>query len=424
MSPPRVWYAGGMKLRRIGLHGAFLGLALVASGCGSDAAPAIDAQSAADAEAGGGGEDGGPGGAADAAAGACPIEPGSAPQKQAIFVDQYPDEDLTIEDAMVELIGSAMPGSTIRVAVFTWTRSEISDALVEAYERGVDVRAIADQSNLIDDGGELVPRPAVRVARDGLGADRMILCNEDTAPDGLACIGTGIQHNKLLLFSELCDGSRDVVVQSSANFTNPQLRAHNNSVIIRDDAALFAAYEAYWDDLAAQQTDLDYYRSARGDFGTEVFFFPRSEGGADPEAPTDTVAQLFGNIDCAGDGAIRVAMAYWTGPRAYLVDALRAKHDQGCDVRIIVDDEASSQFLQNHLTDTMPASTFLIRPGVHHKYFLADATYLGAPRRIVWTGSHNFTGPALRTNDEALLQIEDEGVFDAFWANWELMWDR
>jgi phosphatidylserine/phosphatidylglycerophosphate/cardiolipin synthase-like enzyme len=353
--------------------------------------------------------------------------PANEPQKKAIFVDQYPDEDFTIEDAMVELIGAAVPGSRIRVAVFTWTRDAIAEALVEAHARGVDVRTIADQSNLVEEpagSNEYVPRPAVRIAREGLGDDRVLLCNESSPPNGLACIGTGIHHNKFLLFSELCDGSRDVVVQSSANFTNPQLRAHNNSVIIRDDAALFAAYEAYWDELHAQKTDLEYYVSARGDTGTEAFFFPRGEGGGDPAPATDTAAQLFGNIDCTESSRVRVAMAYWTGPRAYLVDALRAKHDQGCDVRIIVDDVASSAFLQDHLQSTMPAGTFLITPGVHHKYFLADTTYLGAARKIVWTGSHNFTGPALRTNDEVLLQIEDDAIFEAFEEDWNAIWER
>jgi phosphatidylserine/phosphatidylglycerophosphate/cardiolipin synthase-like enzyme len=393
------------------------------TGCGGAGEGAADAQAANDATSGPEHDAAAPGD--DAVAGSCAL-PAGEPQKKAIFVDQYPDEDLTIEDAMVELIDAAMPGSKIRIAVFTWTRAPISEALVQAHERGVDVRAIADQSNLVEDpegSGDYRLTRAVRVAREGLGDERMVLCNESTPPNGLACIGTGINHNKFLLFSELCDGSRDVVVQSSANFTNPQLRAHNNSVIIRDDAGLFAAYEAYWDDLHAQQTNLEYYVSARGDTGTEAFFFPRGEGGSDPAPETDTAAQLLGNIDCTAGSRVRVAMAFWTGPRAYLVDALRAKHDQGCDVRIIVDEDASSTFLQNHLQSTMPAGTFVITPGVHHKYFLADATYLGAPRQIVWTGSHNFTGPALRTNDEALLQLEDEAIFEAFEANWNAIWE-
>ena len=58
-------------------------------------------------------------------------------------------------------------------------------------------------------------------------------------------------HHKTFLFSELSDGSRNVVLQGSHNLTTTQLTMHNNAVIIRGDAALFAAYERTWRDLFA-----------------------------------------------------------------------------------------------------------------------------------------------------------------------------
>jgi phosphatidylserine/phosphatidylglycerophosphate/cardiolipin synthase-like enzyme len=58
--------------------------------------------------------------------------------------------------------------------------------------------------------------------------------------------------------------------------------------------------------------------------------------------------------------------------------------------------------------------------GLHSKYLLIDARYAGstAARRLVFTGSHNYTGPALTSNDETLLRIEDPAVFAAFLADW------
>jgi phosphatidylserine/phosphatidylglycerophosphate/cardiolipin synthase-like enzyme len=58
--------------------------------------------------------------------------------------------------------------------------------------------------------------------------------------------------------------------------------------------------------------------------------------------------------------------------------------------------------------------------GLHSKYLLIDAKYAGstAARRLVFTGSHNYTGPALTSNDETLLRIEDPAVFAAFLVDW------
>jgi len=56
---------------------------------------------------------------------------------------------------------------------------------------------------------------------------------------------------------------------------------------------------------------------------------------------------------------------------------------------------------------------------VHSKYLLIDGMYNGAPdRKIVWTGSHNYSDNALRDNDETLLKVDDATVFDAFLENW------
>lgn len=60
---------------------------------------------------------------------------------------------------------------------------------------------------------------------------------------------------------------------------------------------------------------------------------------------------------------------------------------------------------------------------IHSKYLLIDSTYdtVGkgfVRRRLVYTGSHNYTGGALRDNDETLLRIDNAQVFTAFLTNW------
>ena len=58
---------------------------------------------------------------------------------------------------------------------------------------------------------------------------------------------------------------------------------------------------------------------------------------------------------------------------------------------------------------------------VHSKYLLIDSEYqdgsTAKARKLVWTGSHNYTEPALRFNDETLLRVDDADVFEAYQKN-------
>jgi phosphatidylserine/phosphatidylglycerophosphate/cardiolipin synthase-like enzyme len=56
---------------------------------------------------------------------------------------------------------------------------------------------------------------------------------------------------------------------------------------------------------------------------------------------------------------------------------------------------------------------------VHSKNMMIDGMYDGSHQRLVWTGSHNWSGPALRNNDEALLKIKDQALYDTFVQNFD-----
>lgn len=315
--------------------------------------------------------------------------------------------DTTVEDRIIRLIDSALPGSRIRVAIYTFTRSGPADALVRAAARGVDVRVVLD-GDADGIGSE------VTTLRTGLGAANVHLCD---AP-GSACVGSGIMHHKTFLFSALADGSTNVVAQASHNLTTTQLTMHNNAVIIRGDAALFATYERTWNDLWADVEIPDYYRVDDGDLATRVYFFPRPTGG-------DTSVSILGNISCDGTARIRVAMAFFTDARRDVATALAARAREGCDVRVVAGDAEIP--LGSAVASTLTAAGVEIvrypdRSGwsLHSKYMLIDALYAGstAHRRLVFTGSHNWTGPALTINDETQLRVEDDAVFGAYLDDW------
>lgn len=316
--------------------------------------------------------------------------------------------DTTIEDRIIALVDAAVPGSRIRVAMYTFTRATASAALVRAHDRGVDVRIVLD-------GGADGAGSEVGALRTGLGAANVHLCD---AP-GTSCIGTGIMHDKFFLFSELSDGSRDVVVQASHNLTNAQLSMHNNAVIIRGDDLLFGAYEHTWNDLFSDVENASYYRIDDGALATRVYFFPRGSGG-------DTSVSILDNVTCDGTARVRVAMAFFTDARSAVADALARLARAGCDVRVVAGD--ASIPVGTTVASTLTAAgvqltRYPTRSGwdLHSKYVVIDALYAGSTthRRLVFTGSHNWTGPSLTDNDEAQLRVEDDGVFDAYLSDWE-----
>jgi phosphatidylserine/phosphatidylglycerophosphate/cardiolipin synthase-like enzyme len=401
-------------------------LVLTSIGCGGSTeeqpAGASGASSAASgpgtvaASSGAGGEGAGAGGAAGSGgAGGESGEAGSGgqnvtppPPREAVFnTPQNGAADLAIEAKITELVNLAVPGSTVRVALFHWTRLPMVEPFVAAAARGVDVRIVLDRDNR-DQNGE--HNAAVKALEAGLPAGSVTLCRD--AQNTGACIGTNINHNKFFLFSELADGSKNVVGQSSQNFTTTQTHLWNNLVIIRNDAGLYAGYLKYWGDLKAQTQNANYYTVVDGEGGTRAYFFPRASG--------DTVEGVLDNVDCPG-ADLRLAMAIFTTGRTNVANKLVALKQAGCGVEAVLGEGAAAEIISTLKAGGVKVTEFLAPTGesVHSKYLLIEGSYNGQPgRKLVWTGSHNYSDNALRDNDEALLKVDDATVYDAYKANW------
>ena len=60
---------------------------------------------------------------------------------------------------------------------------------------------------------------------------------------------------------------------------------------------------------------------------------------------------------------------------------------------------------------------------IHHKYFTYEGCYNNSSvwKKIVWTGSENWTYNAYVLNDEILIKCEDDSAFDRYVSNHKLM---
>jgi HKD family nuclease len=344
-----------------------------------------------------------------------PPPPPPPPPPIQVFLNQPGDGPVeTIQTEILRLIGLASAGAELRISMYEWGQEVYVTALQAAIGRGVDVRIVLDGEN---DHVE----PGIRAAlATALGNDRITDC-----PRG-ACIGTGINHNKFLLFSRLDDGSENVVVQGSHNFKASQNRRFNHLVVVRGDATLYREYRTYWTDLRAGQQNLDYYRSFTGDSGVKGYFFPRAEG--------DLILSVLDNVHCDPGAEIHVAMAFFKNDRVPVARKLRALHDAGCSVRAVFgnypeadpDQHSPGADILATLRGLDVRTYDLGEITVHSKYLLIRARYGegDAIETLVFAGSHNYTEAALRRNDEALMRLEDPASYQAFLGDWNLMRSR
>ena len=332
--------------------------------------------------------------------------------------------DDALEDALIALVDSVPPGAELRGAFYSWSRQRVARAFVRAHERGVDVRLVVDGGNVTASGREY---RAITRLRDGLG-ERLTLCGaaegtdrdaeaDEDSSGGTSCIGNGIQHNKFVLVSGLEDGRGPVIWQTSTNPTNPQRRAFNDATLLVGDVALHAALLHYWQALQHQDTDPARRASAAGDARTRAHFFPQAEG--------DTIVDILDRVRCTDGGQIHLAMARFTWPRRAVARKLAELRAEGCTVAAILREAYSGGRLRTILAEGGVDLWVFPRGadhGVHSKYLLIDAPMDGGlPAPLVVTGSHNYTGPALRRHDELVLEIADAGLHATYLENWQML---
>jgi hypothetical protein len=344
-----------------------------------------------------------------------------------VFANPGPagENDPTIERYIIEQIDATPAGAKIAFAARDWTRQAVAAAVRNAFDRGVDVIGVIDGSER--------DRPFLKAMVDALGG-RVIFCGTPSFEFN-SCISNvsrpGLMHNKFWTFSELSDGSKNVVIQTSQNFTTPQLRQFQDLVRIDGDVALYDGYRRYVEDMKAQNRSDHYYLVTSGDDDRNTMYpFPRRQ----PDVWTDdTIVDRLNEVDCSeggapsGEGLIRVAQAFFRRERMAIAQKLIALRNEGCFVQVINsngDADVVAELL-NAGIEVSPLFHGAIGAETHTKYWFVDAksTVTEVRTRIVYAGSANWRADQHQT-DDMLLRVVDDGVYAAYESHWLGMRDR
>jgi hypothetical protein len=371
-------------------------------------------------------------------------------------------EQRAIVNRVISLIDGAAAGSRIRVALFYADDPAIPTALVAARNRGVSVQAIFD-SRMADSGASAAIKAVWSQLVTGLGTDRSASSWVMTCPAGRGCVGTlqlasvkAINHNKFFLFSTT-SGTANVVVQSSANLHNGRdgTKGYNNALILTGHNAIFSAYEGYFADMAATRANNNYYDTGRppvteGD--AKIHFYPRATSASNQyrDPSEDTMYTVLDHIACFGNTTVGTADNHRTiirvnqhiFSRPYLAAKLVELDAAGCYVEVVQnyapDGDPNKVSLAEESLKSLLARTSSAYNGVvvryycdsdpvwtHSKYLMVEGKYYGVPdRRIVWTGSANWSTNSLRQSDETVLQLEDAAVFAQYLADFRAARDN
>jgi len=150
------------------------------------------------------------------------------------------------------------------------------------------------------------------------------------------------------------------------------------------------------------------------------------------------MVSVLDHVDCFGNTTVGTSDNHRTIirvnqhilSRVYLAQKLVALDAAGCYVEVVANYDPSNDSSVTALTNLLAATSnayngVLVRyycnadsVWTHSKYVMIEGKYYGGPdRKILWTGSANWSTNSLRQSDETVLQMEDAAVFAAYLAD-------
>ena len=279
------------------------------------------------------------------------------------------DSPNSLEKRLVHRLGAAQ--ARVDAALYDLDAVPVADALIEAYNRGVQVRIVTEADNIDDSEIERLQEVGIPVVDDG--------------------DNQGLMHHKFIVIDE------QYVWTGSYNTTYNGAHKNSNNVILINSAQLAYNFTQEFRELflAAQVGKpsgafVAYPKITLGD-GTEIFTY------FSPEA--DTISPLVREIQSAEQSIHFMAFAF---THDTLGSAMRDRFKSGIDVRGVFEErQADNEYSEYKAmkADGLPVIIDKSSGTMHHKVIVVDG-------ETVITGSYNFSKNAEKRNNENLLIIK------------------
>jgi len=288
--------------------------------------------------------------------------------------------------------------NTLDICVYNASSVFLANAINDAYNRGVQVRYIAD-----DDAQNLM--------LPNLDPNIPVVIR-DPSP-------AGIMHNKFIIV-DANSVNNSWVMGGSTNWTDPSnlLNDYNNIIFIQDQAiakAYTLEFEEMWGGVfGTHKLDNTPHKFNLNGVNVEVYFSPSDR----------TTSKILDLIKTANQ-SVEFGLLSFT--RDDLGDAIIDQDIQfGVTVRGIIESKNSSNGGEY---DNLVAANVNVRSheGVthqfHHKYLIVDAN-LTTSNPAVLTGSHNWSNNAENNSDENTIIIYDHTISNIYLQEFEERWSE
>lgn len=329
--------------------------------------------------------------------------PKYSPELGAVFANPLNGHGRDILSQVYRSIKGSPKGAEIRLVVWNFDDPAITNALIDAKDRGVQVQVVVAQS--------VANRNFFRL-RDYLGRNPgdksfAIRCHQ-------ACRSNRfVMHAKIFLFSHV-GKRRNISMFGSTNLTKAAGNRQWNDQTTTSNKGLYDFFVQTFKEYAADTpvaTPNDTYDNGR----YRVVLFPVPEN--------NPIAEALAKVGCRNDAGrrtvVRIAIAGWFDEFGIrIAQQVRRLWDNGCDLRIVTTlaGRKINRILKRRSgRGPVPIRQVTIdnnRDGIperylHMKSIAVDGKFDGAQRRqMLFTGSPNWSGEA-RASDEVWVEIRD-----------------
>ncbi|MBN2047299.1 MAG: hypothetical protein JW750_05615 [Anaerolineaceae bacterium] len=300
-----------------------------------------------------------------------------------------PDQAITL--ALVDKLSSSR--ESIHIAAFEFNLEPAAQALIDAEARGVEVVFITDDEYGIEEDQFAFP--------DAPYFDRL----RENGVEVLDDARSGLMHNKFIIIDQ------QAVWTGSTNLTVNGVCRNNNNAVWIEDAGLAAVYEREFAEMRAGEfgprspSTIAEQRVNVNENTVDVFF----------AAEDEVLDHLTPIVSQAAEEIVFMAFSFTADE---LGGAMLERAADGVNVRGIFE-QRGSETEYSYFQRMFDAGLDVRQDGnpgaMHHKVIIID-------RRLVITGSFNFSSNANDVNDENLVIIDDGVLAEEYLREFERRW--
>ena len=320
----------------------------------------------------------------------------SSVDNEAIYTTQ-------IDDSVASWIDKAM--ISLDIAMYNLNRPVIQDAINDAYDRGVQIRYIAEGGN-------------ANIGLDYLNLNIPVLERENATSSGM--------HNKFMIID--ADSTANAwIMGGSTNFSSNMIDDPNNLIFIQDQSlarGYRVEFNEMWGSTGAQPNASNSKFGADKANNTPHKFIVNGDNVELYFSPSDgTTGVIISTIEDA-DASVNFSTLSFT--RDDISDAvIDAHYDFFVSVSGIIEQISGTGGEYQTLLDAgVNVLSYQDLPGqLHHKLVIIDHASIDDDP-VVLTGSHNWSSAAETTNDENILVIHNADIANQYYQEYSARYNE